>query len=93
MNTLESIQDILIKEYSLTRAQLAPDAQLAALGVDSLGLIELMFLVEERLGVTLPDDKAPTLNTVGDLVTYIDHLQNPMAMEREPDASVITPAT
>lgn len=93
MNTLESIQDILIKEYSLTRAQLAPDAQLAALGVDSLGLIELMFLVEERLGVTLPDDKGPTLNTVGDLVIYIDHLQKSKAIERQPGTSVVTPAT
>jgi acyl carrier protein len=92
MNTLESIQDILIKEYSLTREQLAPDAQLAALGVDSLGLIELMFLVEERLGITLPDDKGPALNTVGDLVTYIDHLLNPPAIEQQPGGSVVTPA-
>jgi acyl carrier protein len=92
MNTLESIQNILIKEYSLTRGQLAPDAQLAALGVDSLGLIELMFLVEERLGVAFPDDKAPALTTVGDLVTYIDHLMNTQASGRQPGGPVVTPA-
>ena len=92
MNTLESVQDILIKEYSLTRDQLAPDAQLAAVGLDSLGLIELMFLVEERLGVTLPDDKAPVLITVGGLVTYIDHLTNPQDSERQTGGSVVTPA-
>jgi acyl carrier protein len=93
MNTLELIQDILIKEYSLTRAQLPPDAQLAAVGVDSLGLIELMFQVEDRLGITLPDDKTPTLATVGDLVSYMDQLMAPRAAVPQPVEPVVIAAT
>jgi acyl carrier protein len=91
MNTLELVQDILIKEYSLTRAQLAPDALLATVGVDSLGLIELMFQVEDRLGVTLPDDKAPALSTVGDLVDYMDALMAPQPLVSADIAPVATP--
>jgi acyl carrier protein len=93
MNTLELIQDILIKEYSLTRAQLQPDAQLAAVGVDSLGLIELMFQVEDRLGITLPEDKTPTLSTVGDLVVYMDQLMAPRPALAQQVNAVVTPAT
>ena len=74
MNTLEILQDLLIKEYKLTREQLTPDAQLASLGVDSLGLIELMFLIEDRFAITLTDDKSLILVTIGDLVAYVDHL-------------------
>ena len=74
MNTLEMLQDLLIKDHSLTRAQLGPEAQLSALGIDSLALIELMFQVEDRFGISLPDDKVPVLVTVGDVVTYIDGL-------------------
>jgi acyl carrier protein len=90
MSTLELLQDILIKDYTLTRAQLAPDAQLAALGVDSLGLIELMFKIEDRFGITLPEEKPPALVTVSDLVAYIDQLLNPRAGEppRHHDALV-----
>ena len=81
MGTLEIVQDILIKEYSLTRLQLAPEAQLASLGVDSLGLIELMFQIEDRFSITLLEDKPPALLTVSDLVAYIDLLVNPRATE------------
>jgi acyl carrier protein len=74
MSTLEILQDLLIKDHALTREQLAPEAQLSTLGVDSLGLIELMFQVEERFHISLPDDKVPVLVTVGDVVRYIDQL-------------------
>jgi len=77
MSTLEILQDILIKEYALKREQLAPDALLANVGVDSLGLIELMFQVEDRFGITLTDDKPPVLLTVRDLVAYVDALMVP----------------
>ena len=33
-----------------------------------------MFQVEDRFGISLPDDKVPVLVTVGDVVTYIDGL-------------------
>ena len=74
MSTLEVLQDLLIKDHALTREQLTPEAELTTLGVDSLGLIELMFQVEDRFGISLPDDKVPALTTVGDVVTYIDQL-------------------
>ena len=83
MNTLEMLQDLLIKDHSLTREQLTPEAELSTLGVDSLALIELMFQVEDRFGISLPDDKVPDLVTVGDVATFIDGLL--MAAPAKPD--------
>lgn len=91
MSTLDSLQDILIKDYSLTREQLAPDAQLAALGVDSLGLIELMFKIEDCFGISIPDDKPPALITVNDLVIYVDHLVTPHFREQPHTDALVTP--
>ncbi len=85
MNTLELLQDLLIRDHALTREQLTPEAQLSALGVDSLGLIELMFQVEDRFGISLPDDKVPELLTVGDVVRFIDQLL--IAPSRQPAAA------
>lgn len=93
MSTLEMLQDILIKEYSLTRAQLAPDARLAALGVDSLGLIELMFQIEDRFGISLPEEQPPILVTINDLVAYIERLTEPLTAEPQHAAVAVTPAT
>jgi acyl carrier protein len=92
MNTLETLQELLIKEYTLTREQLAPEAVLATLGVDSLGLIELMFQIEDRFGITLPEEKSPLLVTVGDLVAYVDGLVAQHATAAQPaDAATALP--
>jgi len=74
MNTLEILRDLLVKDRSLTREQLIPEAELTTLGIDSLALIELMFQVEDQFGIVLPDDKVPVLKTLGDVVTYVDQL-------------------
>ena len=74
MSTLETLQDILIEEFDLDRGQLAPDAELAALGVDPLDLLDLMFKIEDRYKLTIRDDIPTTLATVNDVVMYIDGL-------------------
>ena len=74
MSTLEALQDILVREFSLTREQLAPTAELNALGVDSLDLLELMFKIEDRFGIAIREDTPTNLLTVNDVVVYIDGL-------------------
>jgi acyl carrier protein len=74
MNTLETLQHILIDEFNLTRERVAPDAELAALGVDSLDLLELMFKIEDRYQLAIRDDVPHDLMTVGDVVRFIDRL-------------------
>jgi acyl carrier protein len=74
MSTLATLQDILIDEFNLTRERVAPDAKLAALGVDSLDLLELMFKIEDRYRLAIRDDIPHDLTTVGDLVRFIDRL-------------------
>jgi len=74
MSTLETLQDILIAEFELKREQLMPDAELAALGIDSLDLLELMFKIEDRYQLAIRDDIPATLTSVGDLVAFIDGL-------------------
>ncbi len=54
MSTLETLQEILIKEFDLHRDQLVPEADLAAL--------------------TIRDDVPASLNTIGDLIAFIDGL-------------------
>jgi acyl carrier protein len=74
MSTLETLQDILIEEYDLTRERVAPDASLAALGVDSLDLLELMFKIEDRYQLAIRDDVPSDLATIQDVVCFIDRL-------------------
>ena len=42
------------------------------LDVDSLSLVEVMMLIEERLGVKINEESAAKLSTVGDLVARLE---------------------
>jgi acyl carrier protein len=72
MSTLDTLQDILIEEFGLDRERLTPEAELGALGVDSLDLLELMFKIEDRYQLAIRDDIPTDLTTLHDVVSYID---------------------
>ena len=74
MSTLTTLQDILIEEFQLERERITPDAELKALGVDSLDLLELMFKIEDRYQLAIRDDVPSNLTTVNDVVVYVDEL-------------------
>ncbi len=74
MSTLETLQDLLMHDHQLTREQVAPEARLPDLGIDSLALVELMFQVEDRFGIEVPLDDPEALQTLGDVVRYVDAL-------------------
>ena len=42
------------------------------LGADSLDTYELVYAIEEEMGISIPDEKANEFETVGDAVKYIE---------------------
>jgi acyl carrier protein len=73
MTTLARLQTILIKNYPLKREALTPEALLEELEIDSLGVTELFFSIEDEFKLSVPYDSVD-LKTIGDVVGYIDRL-------------------
>jgi acyl carrier protein len=73
MTTYERLKEVMIKEYDVPSEKLDPSARLEDLGIDSLGVMELMFKIEEVFEVRLPAEEAE-LHTVQDVVSYIERL-------------------
>ena len=46
------------------------------LGVDSLSMVEIIYACEDKFSVSIPDEDAKTLKTVGDAVAYIERAQS-----------------
>lgn len=42
------------------------------LGADSLDTVELIMEFEKEFGINIPDEKAETIQTVGDAIAYIE---------------------
>ena len=81
-NTFERLSAILIRDYPLDPAALTPDASLEGLGIDSLGVAELLFTVEDAFAIRLPPEPV-ALSTLGEVVAYIDAL---IEAQRPPSA-------
>lgn len=73
MNTLTRLQAILTENYPLERDALVREALLENLEIDSLGVMELFFSIEDEFKLNVPNDKVD-LKTIGDVVVYIDRL-------------------
>ncbi len=73
MTTLERLSQLLVRRYKLDPARLTPDQPLDALDIDSLGMVEMLFFIEEEFDVHLPSEGV-TFGTLGEAGKYIDDL-------------------
>jgi acyl carrier protein len=77
MPTLQSVQAILNANFGLAPEVLQPEAKLEDLAIDSLAVVEVLFAIEDEFKITVPSEPAvlqTRLQTVGDLVAYVDKL-------------------
>ena len=54
MSTQDKVIAILAEQALLDPADVTPDSTLAELGIDSLGLVESIFAIEEAFDITVP---------------------------------------
>lgn len=63
----QKLLEIVRKEKNLPIETLAPEAQLADAGIDSLDALTILFAIEEEFKISIPDDRARAMKTFGDL--------------------------
>ncbi len=66
----QSITNLISEHFGIETNKLTPDTEIADLGIDSLGMIEFMFQMEEKFKIRLADSRQP-LVTVADVVAEI----------------------
>jgi acyl carrier protein len=72
--TIERLRKIIARDFEIDPQMLQPDIQLMDFSIDSLGVIEIMFAVEEEFSITVPHDARTSIKTLDDLAKYIDRL-------------------
>jgi len=72
------LQDAVFKEISAyLKCQpeaISLDTRLDELGIDSLGAITIMYELEDRLDVEIPNEVFDSLKIVNDIVRQLEHL-------------------
>ncbi len=75
-STEQRVKDIIVEQLGVSPDQVTPDAKfIEDLGADSLDTVELVMALEEEFGHEIPDDEAEKLQSVGDVIKYIDEIR------------------
>jgi len=66
------MSDLLVEELGLDADKITMSARFEEdLEVDSLGVVELLMALEDNFGVTIPDEEAESIATVGEAVNIV----------------------
>lgn len=73
----ERVIDIVAEQLGVDKEKVTTETSFVNdLGADSLDTVELVMELEEEFDITIPDDAAEKIQTVGQAVQYIENSQS-----------------
>ena len=74
MSDIENrVKAIIVEKLTVDENEVTPEAGFSTdLGADSLDTVELIMEFEKVFGITIPDEDAEKISTVGDAIEYIE---------------------
>ena len=68
----EKVKSIIVDQLGVTEDQVTPEAKfIEDLGADSLDTVELVMAFEDEFGISVPDEEAENLTSVGAVYDYV----------------------
>jgi len=77
MELNEQVKNIIVEQLGVDASEVTPDAHfIDDLGADSLDTVELILSFEETFNISVPDEDAEKLETVGKALEYLkEHIE------------------
>ena len=73
MDTMQKVKEIISRQTDIDEEKLSDNTTLEDIVADSLDIVEMLMEIEEAFDIDIPDEDARTLQSVGELCTYIDN--------------------
>ena len=71
-NVFESVKSILVDQLNISEDSVQMDSLFVDdLNADSLDMVELVMAMEQEFNISIPDEEAERIKTVGDAVEFI----------------------
>ncbi len=68
----DKIKDILVEQLGIDEDDVNMDSNFTdELNADSLDIVELVMAMEQEFGISIPDEEAERIRTVGDAVEFV----------------------
>ncbi len=73
----EKVKALLVEELQINENDITMEAELTGdLNINSIELADLIMMCEEKFGVEINEEDANKFVTVGDVVNYLEALEN-----------------
>ena len=74
---LEKIKKVLADQLGVDESKITPNSKIVEdLCADSLDVVELLMNLEEEYGISVSEDEATKISTVGDFVALVESKMN-----------------
>ncbi len=74
MAVLDNVKELISKQLNKPVEEITEDKEIVKdLGADSLDVVEMLMSLEEEFNITVPEEDAVNLKTVGDIVKLIEN--------------------
>jgi acyl carrier protein len=69
----QKVQQIIVDKLGVEKSEVTPEASFTNdLGADSLDTVELIMEFEKEFNISIPDDQAENIGTVGKAISYLE---------------------
>lgn len=73
----DKVKDIIVDQLDVDEDKVTLEASITEdLGADSLDVVDLIMSLEEEFDIKIPDDEVENVKTVGDIVKFIEEIDN-----------------
>ena len=75
--TSDKIVAMMAKQLNKKLEEVTPNKRIKEdLNADSLDIVELIMSIEEKYNISVPDEAALEIKTVGDLIAFVEKTEN-----------------
>ena len=73
MAMFDDVKAVVVEQLNVNEGEVKPESKFVDdLGADSLDVVELVMALEEKFEIEIPEEEAEKIQTVGDVVAYIE---------------------
>jgi acyl carrier protein len=76
LDTRKTLAELAVREFNCDPDKISAQVPIKDLGIDSIGMLEFIFRIEEVFGIHIDNDQAEKLNSLADMAELVEQLRS-----------------
>ncbi len=81
-NVTEEVLDVVAETHRIPREKITLDSRFEELGMDSMDAVNILFALEEKFDITIPDEAAKQIRNIREMVDGVQRLVDAKAVQQ-----------